>query len=190
LPVVDALNPLQRQPALLRLLPTLRQMPTAQRSELLRCLNGLLQRGGRVSIAQYSLRKLAQVQLRDVSRSQYNPPRNSLGFARNEAGLLLATLAQYGHDDVGQSQLAYQRGMRHLYPGNQGGFRVPEDWPLQLDQAFNRLDTLAPDAKQKLLESLVLTISHDGQVNAHEAELLRVTCATLHCPLPPLLQTQ
>ncbi|MGD9841917.1 MAG: M48 family metallopeptidase [Steroidobacteraceae bacterium] len=187
--VLDELNPLQRQPALLRLLPTLRQLPPTQRSELLRCLNGLLQHSGRVSIEQYTLRKLAQVQLRDVENTLTQPARTTLAETRSEARLLLATLAQNGHEDEALSQAAYQRGLRCLESGNQGPYVVPQDWPLQLDKAFNRLDTLAPRAKQTLLEALVHVISHDGKVNAEEAELLRTTCACLHCPLPPLLNT-
>jgi Zn-dependent protease with chaperone function len=186
---LNQLNALQRQPTLLRLLPTLRQLPLAQRSDLLRCLNGLLQHSGRVSIEQYSLRKLAQVQLRDVSNALSPPTRTTLLEVRDEASLLLATLAQNGHADTALAQTAYQRGMQHLYPEHQGSYVVPQDWPLQLDKAFNRLDTVIPLSKLRLLEAMAHTISHDDQVNAEEAELLRTTCACLHCPLPPLLNT-
>ena len=43
--------------------------------------------------------------------------------------------------------------------------------------------------KELLLEGLVVAISHDGQVTVEEAELLRTVCASLHCPLPPVLDT-
>ena len=185
--ITDQLNPLQRQPALLRLLPTLRQLPLAERNSLLRCLNGLLQRGGRVSIEQYSLRKLAQVQLRDVDMITSRPGYSSLAALNNEAGLLLATLAEHGHENSAQALPAFQRGMQHLFPGAPLQYPVPEDWPLHLDRAFNRLDTLTASGKEKLLQAMVHTISHDGKVDAREAELLRATCACLHCPLPPIL---
>jgi hypothetical protein len=42
-------------------------------------------------------------------------------------------------------------------------------------------------AKQMLVEALVTSISTDGQVAVGEAEMLRVVCASLHCPLPPML---
>jgi hypothetical protein len=44
-------------------------------------------------------------------------------------------------------------------------------------------------AKEQLIEGLAKTISHDQQMTVGEAELLRVVCATLHCPLPPLFAT-
>jgi Zn-dependent protease with chaperone function len=187
--VADQLNPMQRQPALLRLLPTLRQLPAVDRVALLNCLNGLLQRGGRVSMAQYSLRKLAQVYLRDVAVTAWRPKALPLAQARNDAALLLATLAQYGHEDIAEAQASFQRGMQRLFPQSPVAVPVPENWPAQLDAAFNRLDRLAPADKEKLLEAMALTVIHDGKVFADEAELLRATSAILHCPLPPLIET-
>ena len=53
--------------------------------------------------------------------------------------------------------------------------------------------TVEPRATQSipemraLIEALVVTVAHDRQVTLGEAELLRVVCASLHCPLPPLV---
>ena len=47
---------------------------------------------------------------------------------------------------------------------------------------------LVPMAKEQLVEGLLKTVTHDQQLTIDEAELLRVVCASLHCPLPPLLQ--
>jgi len=58
---------------------------------------------------------------------------------------------------------------------------------LLLDEALMRLDSLAAPMKQELIEALVLTIVYDRHVVPTEAELLRVICASLHCPLPPLV---
>ena len=43
--------------------------------------------------------------------------------------------------------------------------------------------------KALLLEALVTAVSHDGRVSVEEAELLRVVCASLHVPLPPMLES-
>jgi hypothetical protein len=40
-----------------------------------------------------------------------------------------------------------------------------------------------------LVEGLVAAISQDGRVAVAEAELLRVVCSSLHCPLPPMLES-
>jgi hypothetical protein len=60
-------------------------------------------------------------------------------------------------------------------------------WIADLDHALTRLDFLPPAIKQALIEALVMTVAHDRQVTLGEAELLRVVCASLHCPLPPLV---
>ena len=59
----------------------------------------------------------------------------------------------------------------------------------EFDSSLNSLDALAPFAKRQLLAGLLATSSFDGKVATSEAELLRVICLTLHCPLPPLLET-
>ena len=38
-----------------------------------------------------------------------------------------------------------------------------------------------------LIAALVRTVSEDGRLSVEEGELLRAICASLHCPLPPLL---
>ena len=50
------------------------------------------------------------------------------------------------------------------------------------------LDALQPLGKELLIEGLVAAISHDGFVTVAESELLRTVCASLHCPLPPMLE--
>ena len=52
--------------------------------------------------------------------------------------------------------------------------------------ALSALDQLQPQAKQKLIAGLVRTIGNDGVLKVEESELLRTTCALLHCPMPSL----
>jgi len=101
--------------------------------------------------------------------------------------LLMSVLARFGNDNMDQARIAYDIGMKFLYPRELPSYQTPPDWPLKLDMALNRLDTLIPAAKQQLIEGLVRAIAADNKLTASEGELLRVTCATLHCPLPPLV---
>ncbi len=61
-----------------------------------------------------------------------------------------------------------------------------DDWPQRTGAALTTLDQLQPQAKQKLIEGLVRTIANDGILKVEESELLRTTCALLHCPMPIL----
>ena len=63
----------------------------------------------------------------------------------------------------------------------------PVAWATALDVALSRLDQLAPIAKEQLIEAMVATVTHDQQLTIGEAELLRAVCASVHCPLPPLV---
>jgi len=56
-----------------------------------------------------------------------------------------------------------------------------------LDAALIRLSRLLPLQKPRLLKAMVICITHDGQINAAEAELMRAVADTLDCPMPPLL---
>jgi hypothetical protein len=188
---VDALNPRQRQPALLRLLPQLRQLPDVNRTRVSGCLHAVIQMAESVSVEKYALCKLAQTQLHDAFAGRaHRGARLTLAQATNELATLLVVLTQHGHEQLQPARLAYERAMRHL-----GVSGYPEYAPIEscnrlLDTALMKLDRLHPMGKQALLEAMMLAVLHDEQITVQEAELLRAFCACLHCPLPPLLQTE
>lgn len=186
LPEVDALAAVQRMPALLAVFPALQRLSRAEREELLRCLNALLVREGRVSVYAYALRKLAQVQLRDELLPRARSFQLSVAAAAPDLQVLFSVLALVGSEDETEARRAYEIGMAHLLPRRRPDFQRMPDWPQRLDRALNRLDRLAPAAKEMLVQALVRTISHDLRMTVAESELLRAVCATVHCPLPPL----
>ena len=114
-------------------------------------------------------------------------PALKLHALRSETQTLFAVMAQTGHDDERSARAAFAAGVRRLLPMAPPDFVMPSDWITTLDRALTRLDALPPAIKQSLIEALVLTVAHDRQVTLGEAELLRVVCASLHCPLPPLV---
>ena len=186
-PQVDALEPEQRIPALLRGFPTLRQLTHEERVQLIACLNGMLPRDAEVSLHSYVLRKLAQMHLRDDLNPRARPSRLTLQAVQQDAQVLFSVLAQHGHDDETSARRAYEAGMHHLFPRARPGYGLSGHWPPALDVALSRLDQLAPIGKEQLVEAMVATVTHDQQLTMGEAELLRAVCASLHCPLPPLV---
>jgi len=187
LSAIRSLAAVQRQPALMRSLSTLRQLSRDERTRLLTCLSGLLQRSGQLSIDKYALRKLAQVHLYDTLNAPPAQGQASLQGSEVELALLLAVLAQAGHSDIHQARQAYEVGMQLLFPRARPEYAVPTNWAPQLDLALNKIDRLMPAAKELLLQAMHKTIAHDEIFTVHEAELLRAVCAALHCPLPPLM---
>jgi hypothetical protein len=191
LDTVDALNPRQRQPALLRLLPQLRQLPDVTRTHVSSCLRAVTQMAGPMSVEKYALCKLAQSQLHDAfaGRAHRGGP-ITLAQAQDALTTLLLVLTQQGHDQPQQARLAYECAMRHLGLRGYPEYAPIENYYRLLDAALLSLDRLHPMGKQALLEAMMLAVLHDEQITIQEAELLRAFCACLHCPLPPLLQAE
>lgn len=183
---VDTLQPQQRMPVLMRAFPALRQLPRDERVKLMACLNGMLQREGRMSLPTYALRKLAQVQLRDDLDPRGRVGKLSLSTMSRELQVLFAVLAQHGHSEQSEARQAYEVGIGLVLPHQRAVYVAPEHWAPQLDVALTRLDRLTPQAKEQLVQALVRTIVSDRRLTVGEAELLRAVCASLHCPLPPL----
>jgi hypothetical protein len=77
--------------------------------------------------------------------------------------------------------------MHHLFPRERPAYGISGPWAGTLDVALSRLDQLAPIAKEQLVEAMMATVTHDQQLTMGEAELLRAVCASVHCPLPPLV---
>ena len=105
-----------------------------------------------------------------------------------EASTLMAILAQVGHHNPADAQRAYLVGMERVLPRENIGYRVTHSFVDALETVWPALDSLEPMSKELLIEGLVSAISHDNQINVAEAELLRTVCASLHCPLPPMLE--
>jgi hypothetical protein len=185
-PALASLQPQQRIPAQMQAFAALRQLTPEERMQLMSCLNGMLQREGKLSLTSYVLRKLTQVQLRDdlqpASRTRLLP----LNLVASEAAAVLAILAQRGNADSTTARQAYEAGMAPLFPRERPAYAPTEDWAV-LDRALTRLDQLIPVAKEQFVEAMARTVLHDQQLVISEAELLRAICASIHCPLPPLM---
>jgi hypothetical protein len=57
----------------------------------------------------------------------------------------------------------------------------------RVEEALQRLASLAPLEKARFVEELFAAAIADGAIRVAEAELVRLVCAVLRCPLPPLL---
>jgi Zn-dependent protease with chaperone function len=186
-PDVDALEPEQRSPAMMRGFSALRQLTHEERVQLMACLNGMLPPDGNVSLHSYVLRKLAQMHLRDDLDPAARARRLTLDVVQQDAQVLFSVLAQHGQSDETSARRAYEAGMHHLFPRERPAYGIAGPWSAALDLALSRLDQLAPIAKEQLVEAMVATVTHDQQLTIGEAELLRAVCASVHCPLPPLV---
>ncbi len=56
-----------------------------------------------------------------------------------------------------------------------------------LDAHLDILTGLNPEGRQMLIKAISAVIMFDGKLTMPEAELMRAICASLNCPLPPIL---
>lgn len=192
-----AAGPLRDLHAALRLplaalaFPTLRSLPRPQLTAFMRCIDALTHADGRISLFEYCLSRLLLVQVQaalDPSRHLHFGRRKATGVQR-EFAILLSVVARAGNPgDEAAARRAYLTGLQRILPQDHLPYAPPADGVLALDAVWAPLDSMDPLAKQLLVEAVTATVSHNQRVNIAEAELLRTICATLHCPLPAMLQ--
>ncbi|MCL7715715.1 M48 family metallopeptidase [Stenotrophomonas mori] len=186
---LHGLRPALRLPLATLAFPALRALPRPRLQAFLECIHAVSHADGRISLFEYCLSHLLQVQV----RAALDPARH-LHFGRRkvadvggELALLLAVVADAGSpDDAEAARRAYLAGMQRVLPQACLPYRPPSVGVLALDAAWAPLDALDPLAKQLLVEAVAATIGHDLQLNVAEAELLRMICGALQCPLPAM----
>lgn len=186
--VTATLHAAQRLPLAQLAMPAIKRRPPAELRQLLDAIEALILEDGRVDLFEYVLARLLRQQLDEaIEPGLSTQGGRKLIALRAEANALLAVLARQGHRDPAQARRAYLAGAAVLFPGAADAMPDSADWMAMLDQALPRLDALLPAAKETLVLALATTALHDGLIAIEEAELLRLVCNLLHCPLPPLL---
>ncbi|UNK58161.1 M48 family metallopeptidase [Pseudoxanthomonas daejeonensis] len=188
---LEGLHPALRLPLASLAFPVLRQRPRPELETFLDTIDAMVHTDGRVSVFEYCLSCLVQVQVREALDPSRHARfgRNKATGVRQEFATLLAVLAQAGHPDAPmQAQRAYLAGLQRVLPRDHLPYAPPAEGVQALDAVWAPLDALVPAAKEMLVEALVDAVSSDQRVSVPEAELLRTVCAVLHCPLPALLE--
>jgi Zn-dependent protease with chaperone function len=183
-----ALHAAQRIPLAQLAMPALKRRPGSELRLLMDTIDTLIHSDGQVDVFEYVLAKLLRQQMSEsLEPNQHRGGKRKLPELRSQALSLLAVLALHGHAQADTARRAYLAGAETLFPGAAESYGAPGNWIEQLDQALPVLDDLVPAGKETLVLALATTVGHDGQIATAEAELLRLICTLLHCPLPPLL---
>jgi Zn-dependent protease with chaperone function len=175
--------------------PVLVARPRAELDALQNALDAVAAHDGTVTLFEYCLVRLVAGYIRDATA----PPRRSKPgsapgrSARQAAALLLGAIAQSGNDDPAAAQRAFAAAFTTLsgQPNDGRDYTVvagqlQSGWTV-LDSVWPELDGLEPRSKQLLVEAMVAAVREDGQLTLLEAELLRTSCALLHCPMPAFI---
>jgi hypothetical protein len=169
--------------------PALKRRPRAELENFARTLGGLIRADDRVDLDEYCLAKLVQVQVIAALDPAANFKAGSVRLTEVPDALrdLCALIAHFGNEDADAARRAVLLAMQEALPSATPLFALPDDWQGALEAALGKLSRLNPEGKQLTVRALTRAIAEDGKVTVAESELLRVVCAALGCPLPPLL---
>ena len=186
----DPLPEILRLPLVGLALPALLARPAQELDAVVDTFAALTAADNTLSLFEYCVTHLVRGYIADArDPARRSRPRSApLSSAEGPAITLLTAMAAAGGADEASAQRAYAAAAAHLLPGSTiPAYVVPADLAKALDAGWDALDALEPRAKQTLVEALVVAVCDDGVVEVAEAELLRVACSLLHCPLPALL---
>jgi Zn-dependent protease with chaperone function len=185
------IGPAYRLPLLEISFPMLKLRPLAQLEFLQQLVLRLIETDEQIELHEFCYYRILTSQLdQSMSPGRRRSARHvSKKAMRQAAAELIRILAEQGNDDAEAIGHAYRDGIaefgswaRDLQVEVKPGTTVAA-----LDANLDVLSNLGSRGRQRLVYAISRTIAHDGRLSLKEAELLRAVCATLNCPLPPVL---
>jgi len=122
------------------------------------------------------------------SNTESHPFHRRLKIAQ-AAAYVLMMVAQKGHEDADAELAALNAGkavLGQLIAGAQIDLQQRISIDI-LDGSLNVLLALHGDERRNIVLAICETAAYDGRIEVAERELIRVVCASLDCPLPPIL---
>ncbi len=191
-PVVTAPEAPAKLPLINLALPGLRALSPRQFAEFKQAIKALIEADEEIELFEYMLQKIVVRHLEPHFAGARRQPIQFYSFQPllSDCAVLLSALAQAGHATVAEAQAAMQLGWQQLrVQGAEPKLLPPEECNLEkVDAALSRLAQAVFHIKRRVLEACAYTVSADGVIKDHEAELLRAVADALDCPLPPFVE--
>ncbi len=171
--------------------PALKRRPAPQLAYLIELAGRLIDVDGEIDLYEYCFYRILVSNLGQavdpaIRRKRRRAAREPV---RRAAVDLLRVVATHGHADNDERLRAFAAGTAVF--GDWGGkFSYAADHEhsiAALDQSLEILLALNGEGKQLLLEAVTAAVMSDKTLSIAEAELIRAICASLDCPLPPIL---
>ncbi|NNC64917.1 MAG: M48 family metallopeptidase [Gammaproteobacteria bacterium] len=191
---LDEIDDQYRLPLLELSMPALKHRPAEQLTFVLDLLHRVTALNPDERLFDYALLRLLERYLDSTALA--DTPLRTRKAKRSASGAvidLLKCVAAHGHDDAGTALDAYRAGIARV-AAEARNVAEPSFSPLDdarelqsLDAALERLASLRPKQKQRVLSAVLASIRHDRRISIAELELLRVIAASLGCPMPPAI---
>jgi Zn-dependent protease with chaperone function len=171
--------------------PALKQRPAESLEFLLDLVRRLIEADGIIDLREFCYYRIIARHLEQAAAPGAGSGRNraSKKDARGAAVDLLRIVADQGNSDQAAREAAFRSGMR-VFGDWAGAGKSPSNSDKtvkRFEEALDILGKINNAGRQSLIEAVTRTIAHDGRLTIREAELLRAICATLDCPLPPII---
>ena len=180
-----------RLPLLEIAFPALRRRPPPQLVYLVELAERMIEVDGDIDLYEYCFYRVLVASLTQAmhpTRKQKRRRANRKPM-RIAAVELLRIVARYGHADDTMGEAAFRAGLKRF-----GAWAQTAQWQtdakfshIDLDRHLDLLTALNGDGRQMLVEAVTTVMLFDRKLTVAEGELLRAVCATLECPLPPIL---
>ena len=185
------LGPAYRFPLLEIAFPMLKQRPKSELQYLLELVGRLIEIDGQVDLGEFCFYRVLASHLSQAAdpvadKSGNRVPRKK---ARNAAIDVIRIVADQGNEGAEAREHAYQAGISPFgkWASERNGRFDDEQTAAVLGRRLDILRQMNSAGRKSLLQAVSNTITHDGKLTLTEAELLRAICASLDCPLPPIL---
>lgn len=171
--------------------PALKLRPTPQLGYLIELARRLIEIDGTVDLYEYCFYRILMSNVGQAidPSGRRAATRASRSAMKTAATDLLAIIAHHGRGDSAAKVSAYQAGLEEFgAAADAHPFQAySEQTVAVLDRSLDILLALDGKGRQRLLQAASSVAAHDNILDTAEAELIRVICATLDCPLPPIL---
>jgi hypothetical protein len=149
---------------------------------VVRALETVIDADREVSVYRYACLNLMRSQLAPGARK---PGAKPLAAVRDEVVLMLSLMAYAGCEDKGDFNRAFEAGVKEMELGDAVAPAARERCEAHaLTEALERLRSLAPLPKARLIRGLHAAVTADARIGPVETALMRMMGATLDCPLP------
>ena len=188
---LQSLGAVYRMPLLEIAFPALKQRPAPNLEFLLDLVRRLIETDGEIDLREYCYYRMISRHLEQAiaPSSDQRHNRVSKSAARAAAVDLLRIVADLGHEVDSERDAAFEAGLAVFGDWVRGSSPSADlDRTVEkLDQALDILEKINSAGRRSMIEAMAAAIAHDGRLTVTEAELLRAVCASLDCPLPPII---
>jgi len=170
-------------------LATLHQLSVNQYSLFKQNLNTLIEIDSKISLPEWSIRKIVFHHLDPVFMKKPGTTAQNLRLtqAQDACAVLLSVLVYSGKQQGISNNEVFNQAVGQLGGLNISLLATSEIRLESLNSALDKLAKLKPLEKPRLLKACAACITADRQITSNEVEIYRAISAILDCPVPPLI---